>query len=231
MKPYYEDGQVTIYHDDCRTILDALPVPDLLLTDPPYGIRAATNRATARRGNQKGLHSPGRANDFAPVAGDDEAFDPSHLLAFPRAVIFGGNHFADKLPASPSWIVWDKLDGLTSKRPVGFNDSADCELAWTNLGGPARLFSQRWMGLMVKGEENAQKRVHPTQKPVGLMRRIIEWRTQPGDLILDPYMGSGSILRAAADLGRRAIGVEIEEAYCAIAADRLSQGSLDVEAA
>jgi DNA modification methylase len=79
---------------------------------------------------------------------------------------------------------------------------------------------------MLKASERDDKRVHPTQKPVALFHRIITEHTQPGDLILDPYMGSGPVARAAADLGRRYIGIEIEERYCEIAARRLEQSVL-----
>lgn len=119
--------------------------------------------------------------------------------------------------------MWDKLDGMTTKkRLVGVDDNADCELAWSNLGGPARIIPHRWKGL-VRASERGESTKHPTQKPVYLMAAIIEWRTKPGDLILDPYMGSGPVLRAAKDLGRKAIGIEIEEAYCEVAANRLAQ--------
>lgn len=213
MKPYYDDGRgIQIYLGDCREVLPALPAPDLLLGDPPYGIDYHTSSSRS---------AACRSNDFAPVHGDDRPFDPAHLLGYPRAVLWGANHYADRLPASPSWIVWDKLDGLTSKRDVGFNDSADCELAWTNLGGPARLYSHRWIGMLRASEP--ERRVHPTQKPVALMAWVISWATQPGQLVLDPYMGSGTTLVAAKNLRRRAIGIEVVEAYAEIAARRLSQ--------
>jgi site-specific DNA-methyltransferase (adenine-specific) len=109
---------------------------------------------------------------------------------------------------------------MKSKREIGFNDNADCELAWTNLGGPARILSHRWMGAM-KASEHGQARCHPTQKPIALMRQIIEWRTDPGQLIFDPYAGGGSTLIAALQSGRRAVGVEISEAYCEVIATRL----------
>jgi site-specific DNA-methyltransferase (adenine-specific) len=228
LTPYYDDGVCTIYLGDCREVLPALDVrPDLVLADPPYGVNEGTDRFTKARGSfgRGGKNWPAR--DFDPVHGDDQPFDPTHLLGYPHLILFGANYYADRLPTSPSWIIWDKLDGLTSKRPVGFNDNADCELAWTNLGGPARLFRHRWTGLL-QGSEIGEPRVHPTQKPVALMRSILDWRTQPGDLILDPYMGSGPVLRAAKDLGRRAIGIEIEERYCEIAAKRLAQEVLDL---
>jgi len=222
MKPYYEDDSVAIYHGDCREILPGLSGVDLLLTDPPYGVSERTDRAS------KGRCNLARSNDFAAVYGDDEPFDPAHLLGFSRAVLFGANYYAEKLPPSASWLVWDKLDGLvTERRLVGFDDNADVELAWTNLGGPARIVSHRWKG-MVKASERGESRVHPTQKPVALMAQIVAWQTEPGDVVLDPYMGSASTLRAAKDLGRKAIGIELEERYCEIAARRMGQEVLDI---
>lgn len=220
MTPYYDDGTCVIYHGDCRDLLPDLATGvSLVLADPPYGVGIQTNYASRQRG------SLARCNDYGPtIHGDDEPFDPSHILALNLpTVLFGANHYADRLPSSPSWIVWDKLDGLTSRRPVGFNDQADVELAWTNLGGPARLIAHRWMGAMKSGPEAPERRLHPTQKPIALMTRIIQHWAPNAALVLDPYMGSGPVLRAAKDLGRRAIGVEIEERYCEVAANRLAQ--------
>jgi DNA modification methylase len=97
-------------------------------------------------------------------------------------------------------------------------------LAWTNLGGPVRILSHRWKG-MLKDSEKDEVRVHPTQKPVALMARIIELFTQPGDLVVDPYMGSGPTGVAAMRLGRRFAGCEIEPAYFATAERRIAQAA------
>jgi site-specific DNA-methyltransferase (adenine-specific) len=119
------------------------------------------------------------------------------------------------------------LDGLTTdKRIVGVDDNGDVELAWSNCGGPPRLIPHRWKGLL-RASEAGERVLHPTQKPVVLMRFLLEWRSQVGDLILDPYMGSGPVLRAAKDLGRKAVGIEIEEQYCEIAARRMGQEVFD----
>ena len=118
------------------------------------------------------------------------------------------------------WIAWDKLDGLESHRAVGFNDNADIELIWTNLSGPARLMRQRWMGAMKSGKDAQTPRRHPTEKPVELMSRLV---ALVSGVALDPFMGSGATLRAAKDLGRKAIGIEIDERYCEIAARRMGQ--------
>ena len=216
MKPYFTDstGTITIYHGDAREIAPTLAF-DVVVTDSPYGVSERTDRAS------KGRSHAAASNDFPPVFGDDEPFDPTPWLQRP-CILWGGNHFADKLPPSPSWLVWDKREGGTS------DDNADCEMAWTNLGGPARLFAHRWRG-MIKASEQGQHRLHPTQKPVALMRWCLMHANLPDGVILDPYLGSGPTLRAAKDLGRRAIGIEIEERYAEIAAKRLSQEVLRFE--
>jgi site-specific DNA-methyltransferase (adenine-specific) len=220
MKPYYDDGQVTVFHADCREVLPGLDpaAVALVLTDPPYGVGERTDRQTRGRAAATGCY------DFPPVYGDDEPFDPTPLLRFPRLILFGANYFAGQLPASPSWVVWDKRDGVPS------NDNADAEMAWTNLGGPARVYRHLWNG-MIKASERTQRRLHPTQKPVALMARLIAQHTRPGDLVLDPYAGSGPVVRAARDLGRRCIAVEIEQRYCATIVQRLAQQVLPLEAA
>lgn len=206
-----------IIHGDCRELLASVPVPSLMLTDPPYGISVQTNYRERQR------TALAMCNNFAPIIGDDKPFDPGHLIATGwRMILFGANHYAERLPSSPSWIIWDKLDGLTSKREFGFNDQADCEIAWTNLGGPARVIPHRWMGAM-KGSEHTERRVHPTQKPVWLMARLIEQFTKPGDLVFDPYAGSGSTGVACVQTGRRFIGVEREAAYVEIARRRIAE--------
>jgi site-specific DNA-methyltransferase (adenine-specific) len=225
VKPYYQHGGVTIYHADCREILPTIPPHEvgLLLTDPPFGVGEKTNRRSRGRGvggnPGAGLHAGAyKARDFAPIAGDDRPFDPSHLLAY-RAVIFGAIHFAALLPPSPTWLVWDKRDG------VGSDDNADCEIAWSNLGGPARLFRHLWRGLC-RATETGADHLHPTQKPVALASWILNRWTARGDLVVDPYMGSGFAAVAAKENGRRFIGVELEEAYCEITARRLAQDVL-----
>lgn len=229
VEPFYQDETQTIYHADCRDLLPNIEPGgvSLVLTDPPYGIGVNTRYASAKRGqpSERSTHVAkvrkqwSTANDYPPVAGDDEPFDPRHLLGYRRLVLFGANHYADLLPSSRSWLVWN--------RESGDSDTADAELAWTNLGGTVRMFSYQWNGACRAGEKDTHG-YHPTQKPVALMRWIIERATQPGDLILDPYMGSGPVLAAAKQLGRRAIGIELVEEYCSLAASRLAQEVLDL---
>jgi len=204
IKPYYEyDGQV-IYHGDYREILPEIDtsVIDLVLTDPPYGIGA--NKMTL--GNGKRVVDRG-LQDWDAEPGEIE---PLLDLNVPT-VIWGGNYFV--LPPSRCWFVWDK--------GTGSNDFADCELAWTNREGVVKKYFRSWVGANAK-ERIDYDRFHPTQKPVDLMRWCIDFF--PDALtIFDPFMGSGTTLRAAKDLGRKSIGIEIEERYCEIAANRLRQ--------
>jgi DNA modification methylase len=204
-RPFYEDSAVTIYHGDCREILPHVQA-DVLVTDPPYGI------AYKPAGGEGALYA---RNKMAPVIGDSIPFDPRWLLGWDRLVLFGANHFAHLLPPSATWFVWDKREGYKE------DWFADCEMAWSNTGGPARLFRHYWMGGITASERYSK--LHPTQKPVALMRWVINRVTKPGETIADPYCGSGPILVAAKDLGRKAIGIEIEERYCEIAARRCAQ--------
>jgi site-specific DNA-methyltransferase (adenine-specific) len=209
LKPYYDDGQCVIYHGDCREILPALNVdPALVLTDPPYGMdyspmRAGTRSTAAQRRVGREIH------------GDREAFDPSHLLVFESLVLFGANWYADRLPPSGGWIVWDKTPRIVREGWIG----SHAELAWTNLAGHVLKFSMQWGGEARNGEPS----LHPAQKPIALMRWILALYTEPDWLVLDPYMGSGPIGVACRETRRRYIGIEIEERYCEIAAKRLAQ--------
>ena len=211
MTPYYADDLVTIFNTDCRDVLPNIDpaTVDLLLTDPPYGIGIQTDNVSRSR------RSLGRT--FPRVYGDDAPFDPAPLLAYRRVVLFGANHFASRLPDAPSWLVWD--------RESGDSNTADAELAWTNLGGTVRTFRHLWNGVLRDSEIGWH--VHPTQKPVALMRWIVDRWTEPGDLVLDPYMGSGPVAQACHELGRRYIGIELVEEYCRVAVSRLKQQTFD----
>jgi len=210
--PYYQDDAVTLYHGDCREILPDLPAVDLVLTDPPYGIGADSHQA-ARAGKRHG-HAAAESRDYgrsdwdhSPPAAETIA---AVVSAAPKAIVWGGNYF--DLPPSRAWLVWDK--------ETGANGYADAELAWTNLDQAVRLIRHRWQGMLTKQVGDDDSRQHPTQKPVRVMRWCLGFA---GGTIVDPFAGSGTTLRAAKDLGRKAIGIEIEERYCEIAARRMAQ--------
>ncbi len=207
MTPYYQDSAVTIYHGDCREILPALPKVDLVLTDPPYGIAHPCDFKARGRGKLAAC------TDYPDVHGDGQPFDPAQWITQP-AILFGANHYASRLPDSAGWLVWDKL------RPDDL-DQSTCELAWSNIIKGVRRFRYLWNGMIRAGDDLLY---HPTQKPVELMAWCLSFPwTEPLGTILDPFMGSGTTLRAAKDLGRKAIGIEIEERYCEIAAKRMAQ--------
>lgn len=228
MKPYYSESGIDLYCGDCREVLPSLlpkPKVDLLLTDPQYqlanGKKATTMGRSAKRGGSGNLLGGTLVTnvDHGLMVGDDEPFDPAMFLGFPKVILWGAIHYANRLPNSTRWLVWDKRDGIDS------DDNADCEMAWTNLRGPARLHRQLWKGICRAGEENiaiSGGKLHTFQKPIALMRWCIGIAGD-AQTILDPFMGSGTTIRAAKDLGRKAIGIEINEAYCEIAANRLRQ--------
>jgi len=207
MKPYYEHAGIEIYHSDCRELLPELPKVDLVLTDPPYGILG-------------GSKSIGGSNMVA-VNKYDLSWDTEHIdqetinilrQKSAEQIFWGWNHYAHSLPETKSILVWDK------KCRNGWNDTfSDAELAWCS-SGKCRVFRHLWVGALRKGERFG----HPTEKPLGLMSWCLSLYPD-ADLILDPFVGSGTTLVAAKNLGRRAIGIEIEERYCEIAAKRLSQ--------
>jgi DNA modification methylase len=122
------------------------------------------------------------------------------------AIIWGGNYYP--LPPQRGWLIWDKI--------VRNFTSGHCELAWTNLDQPTRAFN------FAHGQLASEGKLHPTQKPLSLIAWCLSF-TPEAETIVDPYMGSGTTLRAAKDLGRKAIGIEREERYCEIAAKRMAQ--------
>ncbi len=213
--PYYHDeaAGITIYHGRCEDVLPTLDTVDLVLTDPPYGIAMDTKNSDRWA---EGAAKWDKRNNWEPVAGDSEPFDPNSLLRFKRLVLFGANHYASKLPDSGGWIVWDKRGDMQVESTL-----SEAELAWTNLGSGVRVYRHKWFGLVRDSEIGDH--LHPTQKPVTLMTWILLKWSKPGDLILDPYMGSGPIAKACHITGRRYIGIETELKYVERAVQRLSQ--------
>jgi 23S rRNA G2445 N2-methylase RlmL len=210
MTPYYQHAGITIYHGDCREILPMLPKCDLLLTDPPYGIAYDASHTKYKNGIDRG-----------DAEWDKEPFDPAHLIALDMpTIMWGGNCFSSRLPDRTSWIAWVKI----ARQDADIRQS-DCELAWTNCLGRSRVFQHLWIGAYRESESGMQN-YHPTQKPLALMRWCIGLFPKVKS-VLDPYCGSGTTLVAAKSMGLTAIGIELHEPYCEIAAKRLSQEVFD----
>lgn len=206
MTPYYEEAGITIYHGDCREILPTLGPVDLVLTDPPFGI----GNFVQTTGNIRGERVTW--NDAPP---DNSIFVALRGISKNR-IIWGANYFNCFEGAGA--LVWVKNQPMP--------DFSQAEIASTSWGSKVGLLNLTWTNYV-----NTKMTSHPCERPVGLYVWCI--KQTPGDprTILDPFMGSGTTLRAAKDLGRKAIGIEIEERYCEIAAKRLSQGVLDFQEA
>ena len=209
-------GDCTLYLGDCLEVMPTLGEVDAVVTDPPYGIGESQKKNLSRRVVAECTVYVGGDFDHAPAS--DEQIKAMRGIAR-HQIFWGGNYF--NLPPARCWLVWDKQNGSS--------DFADCELAWTNMDRAVRRILWQWSGFMRKGEARGVKRVHLTQKPVEVMEWCLGFLPD-AQTILDPFMGSGTTLVAAKNLGRKAIGIELEERYCEIAAKRidaaLSQTSL-----
>ena len=209
-------SEVELYLGDCLNILQGMKDNSIgvVVTDPPYGIGEAKKNNASR--SRIAVSKDYGMNDW-----DNERVAPIYISEILRVgidqVIFGGIYYSDLLPPSSSWIVWDKHNGK--------NDFADCELAWTSHFKAVRQIDWMWHGMIRRGNE---KRYHPTQKPSGVMRWIIENYTKNDDTILDPFMGSGTTGVACVMLGRKFIGIEKKPEYFNIAETRIKEAQMQL---
>ena len=210
-----------IYCIDALELLKQMPDQsvDLIITDPPYGI----NIPIESIGGSKNADS----TKFVKVEKWDDKIPTEEVFkeifrVSKNQIIFGGNYFTQYLPSTSSWVIWDKRCNITPQRSY-----ADCELIWTSFKEPARILRFLWDGF-IQDEKNKirEKRLHPTQKPVEVIRDLIKKFSKEGDLILDPYSGSGSIALACKQTGRNFIAGDINIAYVEISQKRLSQNVL-----
>ena len=228
MRPYYQDGAVTIYHGDCRDVMADIDYADALVTDPPYGVNLG----------EHGGASDGRT-DHVLVKGGYVSYEDSPenftqvvvpaikdaLAKVDRGAVFCAGHMAWHLPR-PAAVGGIFLPAACGRTAWGYNSFAHCLLYGRapdlNLGAKA---------IGISSTETVAESGHPCAKPEGWMRWIVSLVSREGELVLDPFAGSGTTLRAAKDLGRRAIGIEIEERYCEIAARRCAQEVMDFASA
>lgn len=204
-----------------KTLLDGIKA-DLTLTDPPYGIDVVQNNTVGGSkpvtiGNICGDNIV-KANNYLKVKGDEttETAQKNYEIVkelSDNQIIFGGNYFTDFLHPSRCWVVWDKQNS---------GNFADAELAWTSFDKGVKLYHFMWNGLIREGSRKVEgvHRVHPTQKPVGLIGKILNDFSKEDDSILDPFGGSGSTLIACEQLKRKCYMIEYEPAYVDVIIDR-----------
>lgn len=208
---------------------------NLLLTDPPYGIDIVKVEGGKIGGDKPfgsthgkhtkpalgKVHGDKKKNavilesrEYMPIIGDDttETAEKNYLICkdlTENQIIFGGNYFTDFLYPSRCWIVWNK------KNTGSF---ADAELAWTSFDKVVKLYDFLWNGLVREGNRDVEgkTRVHPTQKPVGMIAKILEDFTKENDTVLDCFGGSGSTLIACEQTNRKCRMMELEPHYCEV---------------
>lgn len=205
MQPYYQDSAVTIYHGDCREILPTLEPVDLVLTDPPYGVGVDYGSFIDTADNVLSLVSK-----VIPVC----------IAKSKRTVLTCATRQIHFYPP-PTWILaWINRAGSYSN-PWGFT----CWQPILVYGKDPYLEARKGSRPdIIDHSETSEKNGHPCPKPERFWRKLLyRCSINPTDTVLDPFMGSGTTLRAAKDLNRKAIGIEIEEKYCEIAAKRMAQ--------
>ncbi len=202
MKLYYHDDGCIIFHGDCKDVLYSMDMQDLIITDPPYGMSYRSNFRKER---------------FDPIEGDTTF--PSWIFnANPKVAMFVFCRWNNLLtfPIPKSFIVWDKMV------QCGMGDLANEYIrTWEGIAfypGPEHKFVHRPPDIIHCKKIDNDKYTHPTEKPVGVVTPLIE--AHEGN-VFDPFMGSGTTLVAAKMCGRKSIGIEIEEKFCELAANRL----------
>lgn len=217
IQPYYQDEAVTIYLGDCREILPEMPKVDLVLTDPPYGVSLGVKANNQRfdRLQYKSFEDTTEnvcrlSMDIMPLLyplSERIVLTPGvkNMWIWPQPTHVGSFYY----PSSSGCNSW----GFSCWQPIFYYGKDP-------YGGKGSL-PDSFMSV-----EAAEKNGHPCPKPIKQWQKLMNRTSLPQDTILDPFMGSGTTLRAAKNLGRKAIGIEIEEKYCEIAAKRMGQGVL-----
>lgn len=211
--PYYSADGITIYHADCRDIDDWDVAGGILVTDPPYGF-----------GYRSGM---GGHQGDCEIANDNDTEVRDYVLARwqPRPALVFGSWKVPHPAGTRMTLVWAKGDD---------QGMGDLSLPWKPNWEEIYVLGSGFVGargggvLQHQGMVNLRPRDHPTQKPISLMRDLLT-KCPPLATVVDPFMGSGSTLAAARDMGREAIGCEVKEEYCEIAVRRLAQRSLFAE--
>ena len=221
MKPYYQDEWVTIYHGDCRDVLPSMAC-DSVVTDPPYKLSQEYSSSV----DADNLVAVASIGWVAPLL--LEAVAPGGIAA-----VFYDTRILPLALTTFQRSGWRYLRNLTlyrrwgqASKTHGWMSTSDFVLLFQRPGAQEKYYGDTFHDVYIKAGPEDVNTGHPAQKPADFVRQLVANLTPPDGTVLDPYAGSGTTLRAAKDLGRRAVGIEIEERYCEIAAERLSQGVL-----
>jgi len=208
-------GDCTLYLADCMDVLPTLGKVDALVCDPPYGMNLDAD-FSGMKNKFKGSNG---GNKYKNIIGDDAPFDPTPFLGLAKnIVLFGADYFSSKLPCGGSYSVWDKRLDESADKMFG-----SCfEMMWFYPARKKEIIRHKWAGIFGTEKEDNPERVHPTQKPIGLMIKTIE-RLPKCQTILDPFMGSGTTGVACVKMGRKFIGIEREPEYFEIACKRIRE--------
>jgi site-specific DNA-methyltransferase (adenine-specific) len=223
MKPYFDNGQgIVIYHGDARDVLPEISA-DVLITDPPYGVNLGSHAGATDKRRDHVLVKAG----YGSYADTPENFDAvvvpviRNALAWTtRGVVFCADRMLWRLPPA------DAVGGVFLPAAMGRSKWGYTSFSLCLFYGTAPDLHKGAHPTGIRSTDSAVPNGHPCPKPISWMRWAVALASRPGETILDPFMGSGTTLRAAFDLGRRAIGIEIEERYCEIAARRLEQQTM-----
>ena len=211
--------------DDLKKLIGDNKI-NLCLTDPPYGQNLQTpSGVIGGIGNIsyfEGIKNPYQLNiKFKKMRNNENTDAAKNFYKIvsenfcKKFIIFGGNHFSGFLKPNPGWLVWNK------KIPAGLNFS-QCELLYKSWGNSVRIYNFLWNGVCRQGSPklNPVPRIVPTQKPVELIAQILEDFSKPGDIVLDCFGGSGSVLIACELTGRICYTLEIEDEYINLISER-----------
>lgn len=208
MIPYYQDSAITIYNADCNEFINLIDDYDLLVTDPPYGMNYQSN-------HRKVKHKKIQNDEFFPVDTIELYIEKAKYASY----VFCRWNNIYSMPIPKSLLVWVKNNWTAGDLKHEHGRQWEACMFYA---GVKHKFKKRIPDVIFSAK--TKNELHPTQKPITLMREII--KCNEGDIVLDPFAGSGSTLIAARDCGKKAIGVELDEGYCEIIANRLSRNSL-----
>jgi len=218
---YYNFKGIQIYHGDCLEILPLLSSVDLIITDPPYGIDFQSSRRIERCRLPKIKGDTGIDGRFIEVC-FEKLKDTGSFYLFTRWDVYP--EWLSLLPKNArirNCIIWDRVVHGMGDLKNTYAPTYDMILF--AIKGKHNLRGKRPKDVIRSKRVDPEKLLHPAQKPIDVIYQLIQSSSDKGDIVLDPFMGSGTTLRAAKDLGRNAIGIEIEKKYCEIAIKRLQQ--------